>query len=462
MATANTTTIRDSWGTRWGFILACVGSAVGMGNVWLFPTRVSALGGGSFILPYIIFVAIIGFSGCIGEMAFGRTTRKGPVGAFAAAIETRGASRDLGRLLGSFTMFVALATAIGYSVVVGWITKYMVGSFTGTTLAPRSIEEFGAAFGATAPSAASLSESFAHLLAGTGNMWWQILGLIICFGIMVFGIAQGIEKANKFMIPLFFLMFAGLAVYMLFQPGSIDGYRYIFRIDAQFIMQPMTWAYALGQAFFSLSLAGNGTVIYGSYLSDEEDVVEAAGYVSFISVIAAILASLVVIPAMATAGEVLSQGGPGLLFIFLPNVFAAMPGGSFLIIIFFIAVFFAAMTSLVNLYEAPIATLQEELGLSRAKATAVIAVVGLVASLVIQGVVEGWMDLITVYLVPIGAAMAGITFAWVMGSKRVQEAVSMGRKKPVGTWFIPLYKYVFCLLTLIVLALSILIPGGVG
>lgn len=462
MATANTTSARDMWGTRWGFILACVGSAVGMGNVWLFPTRVSALGGGSFILPYIIFVMIIGFSGCIGEMAFGRTTRKGPVGAFAAAIESRGVSRDLGRLLGAFPMLVALATAIGYSVVVGWITKYMVGSFTGATLAPHSVDEFGAAFGATAPSAASLSESISNLLAGTGNMWWQILGLVICFAIMVFGIAQGIEKANKFMMPLFFLMFAGLAVYMFFQPGSSDGYRYIFKIDSSFIVQPMTWAYALGQAFFSLSLAGNGTVIYGSYLSDKEDIVEAAGYVSFISVVAALLASLVVIPAMATAGEKLSQGGPGLLFIFLPNIFASMPGGSLLIIVFFVAVFFAGMTSLVNLYEAPIATLQEELGLSRAKAVAIIGIFGLVASLAIQGIVEGWMDLITVYLVPIGAAMAGITFAWVMGGKKVQEAVSQGRKKPVGAWYVPLYKYVFCLLTLIVLALSILVPGGVG
>lgn len=451
---------RDSWTSNWGFILACVGSAVGMGNVWLFPTRVSAYGGGSFILPYLLFIIIIGFSGVIGEMSFGRATKSGPVGAFADALESRGLSRTVGKIIGAVPMLGALALAVGYSIVVGWVLKYMVGTFTGSTLAPSSIDGFGANFGATALENANLAESVSAVLSGQGNTLWQILGLIICFVIMAGGIAKGIERANKVMMPLFFLMFIGLAIYMFFQPGASAGYSYIFRIDPEIIAQPMTWVYALGQAFFTLSLAGNGTVIYGSYLSDDKDVVGAAWKIALFSFLAAILAALVVIPAMATSGSELTKGGPGLLFIFLPAIFKGIPGGSLLAIIFFVAVFFAAMTSLVNLFEAPIATLQDEFKLSRPVAVCIIGVIGAVASLAIQGIVSGWMDFVSIIVCPLGAALAGIMFAWFMGNERVKEAVSRGRGA-IGSWFVPTYKYLFCSLTVIVLVLGI-VYGGIG
>lgn len=457
---SNTSGVRDSWASQWGFILACVGSAVGMGNVWLFPTRVSALGGGAFVLPYLLFIIIIGFSGVIGEMSLGRAARSGPVGAFAAAVETRGVHRNVGRLIGALPMLGALALAVGYSIVVGWVLKYMVGTFTGTTLAPTTIDGFGAHFGATALETGGIGESIAAVLAGQGNTLWQIAGLVICFVIMVGGIANGIERANKVMMPLFFLMFVGLAIYMLFQPGASAGYQYIFRIDPVYIAQPMTWVYALGQAFFTLSLAGNGTVIYGSYLGRDKDVVGAAWKVALFSFLAALLAALVVIPAMATTGQELTQGGPGLLFIFLPAIFKGMPGGSILAIIFFVAVFFAAMTSLVNLYEAPIATLQDELHLSRPAAVAIIGTIGVVASLAIQGIISGWMDFVSIVVCPLGAALAGIMFAWVMGAQRMKDEVSAGRRG-IGAWFVPLYKYVFCLLTVVVWVLGI-VYGGIG
>lgn len=457
---AKTHTQRDSWASNWGFILACVGSAVGMGNVWLFPTRVSAYGGGSFILPYLLFIVIIGFSGVIGEMSFGRATKSGPVGAFADAMEARGLSRTAGKILGALPMFGALALAVGYSIVVGWVLKYMVGAFTGSTLAPSSVDGFGANFGTTALENASLTESITAVLSGQGNSLWQILGLIICFIIMAGGIAKGIERANKVMMPLFFLMFVGLAIYMLFQPGASAGYSYIFRIDPEIIAQPMTWVYALGQAFFTLSLAGNGTVIYGSYLSDDKDVVGAAWKIALFSFLAALLAALVVIPAMATSGSELTKGGPGLLFIFLPAIFKGIPGGSLLAIVFFVAVFFAAMTSLVNLFEAPIATLQDELKLSRPAAVCIIGIIGTVVSLAIQGIVSGWMDFVSIIVCPLGAALAGIMFAWFMGDKRVKQEVSRGRK-PIGSWFVPTYKYLFCSLTVIVLVLGI-VYGGIG
>lgn len=124
---------RESFNNKWGFILACIGSAVGMGNIWMFPTRVSMYGGGSYLIPYFIFVVLIGFTGVIGEMSFGRATRSGPIDAFGIAMEKKG-KRKLGELLGGIPVLGALAMAIGYTVVMGWILKYMIGAFTGSTL----------------------------------------------------------------------------------------------------------------------------------------------------------------------------------------------------------------------------------------------------------------------------------------------------------------------------------------
>lgn len=437
---------RDTFRTRWGFILACIGSAVGMGNIWMFPTRVSAYGGGTFLLPYFICVIVIGFSGVIEEMSFGRGTRSGPVGAFGKAMATKGHEK-LGRAIGVIPMVGALALAIGYSVVVGWIIKYTVGAFTGSTIAPANIDEFGAMFG--------------EMASAFGNNGWQFVGLIITFVIMALGIAGGIEKANKVMMPLFFLMFAGLAVYMLFQPGAIEGYRYIFQLDPKGLADPMTWVFALGQAFFSLSLAGNGTLIYGSYLSDEENVVHSAANVALFDTCAAMLAALVIIPAIATTGAQLDQGGPGLMFIFLPNLLKGMPGSRILIIVFFVAVLLAGITSLINLFEAPIATLQEQFQFGRSKAVAVIAVIGVSVSICIQGIVSNWMDFVSIYVCPLGAGLAGIMFFWVLGRKYVETEVSKGRGKEIHSLYYPFGKYVFCGLTVLVLVLGIIF-GGIG
>ena len=142
--------VRDSWGSKWGFILACIGSAVGMGNIWLFPARVSQYGGATFLIPYLIFVVIIGSTGVIGEMAFGRATRSGPIGAFGYATKLRFGHERPGRLLGLIPVLGSLAMAIGYSVVVGWLLKYAVGAFTGTVLSRDGVDAFSALFSETA------------------------------------------------------------------------------------------------------------------------------------------------------------------------------------------------------------------------------------------------------------------------------------------------------------------------
>ena len=443
----STDTQRDSWKTNWGFILSCIGSAVGMGNIWMFPARVSKYGGGTFLLPYFLFVIMIGLSGVIGEMAFGRAARSGPIGAFGQAMASRGKGRRLGEAIGYIPVLGSLALAIGYSVIVGWILRYSAGSLTGTTLAPGDVDGFALAF-------SSMAGSF-------GNNLWQTVGLVITFIIMVLGISGGIEKINKIIMPLFFLLFLGLAVYMAFQPSAADGYRYIFRIDLKGLADPMTWVFALGQAFFSLSLAGNGTLIYGSYLDDREDVTNAAWKVALFDTLAALLAALVIIPAMATAGSGLDEGGPGLIFIYLPNLFKSMPGSRVLVIVFFTAVLFAGISSLINLFEAPIAALQQQFKLSRRTSVSVIAAAALAIGLCIQGIVSGWMDFVSIYICPLGAGLAGIMFFWVFGSDYAKKEVEKGRLRPIGPWFSFMTSYLFCGLTAAVFVLGIVF-GGIG
>jgi NSS family neurotransmitter:Na+ symporter len=164
---------------------------------------------------------------------------------------------------------------------------------------------------------------------------------------------------------------------------------------------------------------------------------------------------------MATAGSQLDRGGPGLMFIFLPNLFNSMPGGSIFAIIFFVAVLFAGMTSLLNLYETPIATLQEKFGFSRIPACLTIGVIGAVASILIQGIVSGWMDVVSIYICPLGAGLAAVMFFWFCKKEFVESEVNKGREKPMYAWFYPLCKYVLCPICFIVLALGAL-NGGIG
>ena len=439
-------TKRDSWSSKWGFILACIGSAVGMGNIWLFPARVSRYGGATFLIPYLIFVIIIGSTGVIGEMSFGRATRSGPVDAFGAATRLRFGTARPGRLLGLIPVLGSLAMAIGYSVVTGWIFKYTADALTGSLSALSGVDAFNSHFSAVS----------------SGNTLWQVVGMAVTIAIMVFGIGRGIERANKIMTPLFYVLFIGLAIYLATLPAAAPGYRYIFVLRPEGLLDPMVWVYALGQAFFSLSVAGNGTLIYGSYLSRNSNVPADARMVAIFDTFAAMLAALVIIPAMAVAGQQLNNSGPGLMFIFLPNVLNSIPGGRLISIVFFLAVIFAALTSLINLFEAPAATLQELFHLKRSAAVAVIGALGIGAGLLIAPIVSDWMDVCSIYICPLGALLAAVMFFWVCGRDYVLEQVNLARAKPLGAWFYPMAKYLFCGVTLLVLILGACIQGGIG
>ena len=416
-----------------------------MGNIWLFPARVSAYGGATFILPYLIFVLLIGSTGVIGEMSFGRAMRGGPIKAFGAATLRRFGTRTPGEAVGLLPVVSSLCMAIGYTVVVGWIFKYTFDAFTGTLASMQGLDMFAGQF-------EHVSEQ---------NALWQCVAAISATAILVFGVSRGIERANDVMMPLFFLLFVGLALYVATLPGASAGYAYVFKLDPAGLADPTVWVFALGQAFFSLSIAGNGTLIYGSYLGDDENVPQSAAFVALFDTIAALLAALVIIPAMASVGQQLSQGGPGLLFIYLPELFSTMPGGPVIMAVFFVAVLFGGLSSLINFFEAPIATLQERLGLDRTKATFAVGATVLVASLAIAGIVSGWMDFCSIYLCPIGALIAAVMFFWVCGKDFCLLQVNKGRRTPLGGWFYPLARYVFCGATLAVLVLGSIL-GGIG
>lgn len=439
---------RDGFTSKWGFILACIGSAVGMGNIWRFPTLVSSWGGMTFLIPYFIFVILIGSTGIIEEMALGRSAGAGPVGAFGMCTELRTGNRKIGETIGIIPILGSLALAIGYTCVMGWIFKYTFLSFSGGLFAMgKDMDVIGGTFGATA--------------SAWGCNLWIVVAIIVSFAIMSMGIAGGIEKANKIMMPVLFALFIGLGIYIATLPGAFNGFHYIFTVNPEGLANPKLWVYAFGQAFFSLSIAGNGTVIYGSYLSKSEDIPSSARNVAIFDTLAALLAAFVIIPAMAAGNAELSSGGPGLMFIYLVNVFNGMAGGRIVAVIFYVCVLFAGVSSIINLYEAPVAFLQEKFNMKRVPATALIHVFGCVVALSIQAIVSGWMDVVSIYICPLGALLAGIMFLWVAGKKFAVDSVNEGSKHLIGGWFYPLAKYVYCACALIALIVGAIL-GGIG
>lgn len=453
---------RDGFQSKWGFILACIGSAVGMGNIWRFPIMVSTYGGLTFLIPYFIFVVLIGATGVIGEFALGRAASAGPIGAFGKCTEIRTGNKKTGEIIGWIPILGAMGLAIGYTVVLSWIFKYTFMSITGGLFAlGTDMNAIGGAFGATAPETASIGESVSAVLGGAGNGLWLVIGLVISLVIMAMGVADGIEKANKIMMPVLFFLFVALGIYIFTLPGAHEGYKYIFTMQPAGLANPKVWIFAFGQAFFSLSVAGNGYVIYGSYLPKNEAIPSSARNVAFFDTMAAMLAALVIIPAMAAGGAELSKGGPGLMFVYLVNVLNGMPGGRIVGVVFYVAVLFAGLSSIVNLYEAPVAMLQERFKVKRVPAVAIIGVFGGIVAFLIQGYTSQWMDIVSIYICPLGAFLAGVMFFWVAGKEYVLKNVNEGSPKPIGNWFYPLGKYVYCILAVVALIAGALL-GGIG
>lgn len=427
--------------------MACIGSAVGLSGIWLFPYRVAELGGAAYLIPYLIFVVLLGLTGVIGEMAFGRAMGTGPMGAFAKALEMRGVkgAKAIGKAVGAIPTLGSLGIAIGYSVVLGWFIKYLLAAGSATLLTQG---DMGAYFGA--------------LASDFGSVGYHIAALVVTFAVMLLGISKGIERLNKVMMPLFFVLFIILLVRVAMLPGAFSGYEYLFVPRWEALADPKTWVYALGQAFFGLSLAGSGTLVYGSYLKKDVDVVSSAKNVVLFSTLAAVLSAMIVVPAVFAFG-IDTQSGPPLMFIALPQVFQEMPAGEIFCFVFFLAVACAAVTSLVNLFETPIEALQEQLRLPRWAAVGIVAALAFGVGVFIESgdAVSNWMDAISIYVIPVGALLAAIMFFWVCPKHFAKEQAQTGRDKKIGAWFEPMTKYLFVGITAVVIVLGIFY-GGIG
>lgn len=436
--------VNGTFTSKIGFVLAAVGSAVGMGNIWMFPYRTGQYGGAAFLIPYLLFIALFGYVGLSGEFAFGRLTGTGPIGSYEYAMKMRGTKG--GAILGSIPLFGSLGIAIGYSIIVGWVLRCAFGALTGTLMSTEP-ETFFAQMSAT------------HL----SSVPWHAIVVVITVAILIFGVSGGIEKINKVMMPAFFILFLIIAVRVLFLPGALEGYKYLLVPQWEYLLNPRTWIMAMGQAFFSLSVTGSGMIIYGSYLSKKEDVVHSSCMTAVLDTCAAMLAGFAVIPSVFAFG-LDPASGPKLLFITLPRVFQQMPLGRLFAFLFFISVLFAGITSLANMLEAVSEAAQTRLKLSRKVAVVVSGAATLAVGLLIEqeALMGRWMDIITIYIVPIGAILGAVMIYWVLGVKTIKKELMEGREKPLSPAYDFLAKYVYVFLAALVVVCSFVIPGGIG
>lgn len=399
-----------------GFVLAAVGSAVGMGNIWLFPYRMGQYGGGAFLIPYFIFVALFSYVGLSGEFALGRLTGTGAMGSLDYVMKSRG--KKGGKILGIIPLLGVLGIAIGYSVVVGWVLRYTADSVTGSILAGDSQSFFDA------------------LAVNFGSVPWHLIAVVFTVVILIFGVASGIEKLSKFMMPAFFILFLIIAVRVAFLPGAAEGYLYLLRPDWSYLLKPETWVMAMGQAFFSLSINGAGMLIYGSYMKKDESILRHAGMTALLDTLAALLAGFAIIPAVFAFG-IDPTSGPSLMFVTLPQVFTQMPGGQIFALLFFVSVFFAGITSLMNMLEACGEALSSTVKLSRRAATLIVGVVTFVPGLFLESLagMGGWMDLITIYVSPFGALLVAVFIYFVLRVDTIKDELALGGKGRPGTFF---------------------------
>ena len=399
-----------------GFVLAAVGSAVGMGNIWLFPYRVGQYGGGAFLVPYFIFVALFSYVGLSGEFALGRLTGTGAMGSLDHVLKSRG--KKGGKLLGIIPLLGVLGIAIGYSVVVGWVLRYTAGAATGAILNSDAQGFFDA------------------LAVNFGSIPWHLIAVAFTVVILIFGVASGIEKLSKFMMPAFFILFLIIAVRVAFLPGAAEGYLYLLRPDWSYLLNPETWVMAMGQAFFSLSINGAGMLIYGSYMKKDENILRHAGMTALLDTLAALLAGFAIIPAVFAFG-IDPTSGPSLMFVTLPQVFAQMPGGQIFALLFFVSVFFAGITSLMNMLEACGEALSSTGKLSRRAATLIVGVIAFVPGLFLESLagMGGWMDLITIYVSPFGALLVAVCIYFVLRTDTIKDELALGGKGRPGVFF---------------------------
>ena len=412
-------TTREHWGSRFGFIMAAAGSAVGLGNIWRFPYITGENGGGAFLVIYLGIVAGFGLSLMMAEMLVGRTAQRNPVGAFR---QLGGRGWPLVGFLGVLTGFVILSF---YVVVAGWTLAY-IGQMARGLLHSRDPAVLGAAFEAFV---ADPWQPLIYAALFTVLVAWVVTG----------GISRGIERANRWLMPLLFVLLLVLVFRALTLPGAAAGVAFYLQPDWSKV-DAGTFFAAISQVFFSFSI-GMGTMLtYGSYLSLRENLPRSAITVGALDCLAAFLSGLMVIPAVFAFGFSPSAG-PGLTFITLPAVFAALPGGELFGVLFFALLAIAALTSAVSILEPLVSYFIDEHGLSRRRVVAGASMVCLLlavpASLSFGPWAEmrvfglTWFDLMDFLannlMLPVGGLLTALFVGWVWGRPALLALSNDGR-----------------------------------
>ena len=424
----NTTPSRGMWSSRAGFILAAAGSAVGLGNVWGFPTQVGQGGGAAFVVVYLLCVLLICAPIMAGEIALGRRTRQSPVGSFAALAPGR-----RWWLVGGLGVLAGTGILSFYSVIAGWAVAYVwftaTGAVTGT---PEEIGRFFSEF--------------------TGNgVLSAVLALLVIgatAAVLLGGVRTGIERVTKALMPLLVLLLVALALRAVTLPGAGAGLAYYLRPDPARLADVGVFTAALGQAFFSLSLGMGCILTYGSYFSRRDGIASSALWIVLLDTSIALLAGFIIFPVgFSIAGFDPTTSGPGLIFTVLPRLFTEMPGGQLFGGAFFLLLSVAALTSTISLLEVPVSHCVDALGWSRTKAVGVVAAaisalavpsalgngaVALFTSL--PGLGMGFLDLMVVvwneFALPLGGCLTALFVGRIWGVERALDEL-----RAEGAWF---------------------------
>ena len=424
----------ENWSSRSAFILAAVGSAVGLGNMWRFPAEAGENGGGAFVLFYIFCVLLIGLPVLLSEVLVGRHGQANAPESVRRVARDSNAPEGWG-ILGSMGVFAAFLILSFYCVVGGWVVYY-IGVFG------SDLVQTGLSGGAFEGRAASDIEGLLPGLFGDGGL---MVGLNLGFlAVTMFfvsrGVSSGIEWVAVYLMPIFFLLFVGITVYGAFTGNFGEAVAYLFTFDFSKLTGEVMLA-AVGQAFFSLSLGVAGMMTYGAYANRDTNLGETSGIIAAADTGVAMLAGLAIFPIVFAAG-LSASAGPGLMFQSLPIAFQAMPFGSLIGLAFFVMVFFAALTSSVSLLEAPTAYVFEKFSMSRPVATLIVglgaAILGVLSSLSFNEMAEFYplgfiplfaetnffdtLDGVTAKLfMPIGAILTCIFVGWVADAKLIDD-----------------------------------------
>jgi len=442
---------RVHWASRFGFVLAAAGSAVGLGNIWKFPYITGKNGGGAFVLVYLACVLFVGLPIMIAELFVGRRGQRDAVGAFTA-IE---GEKSLWRLVGWGGVVASFILLSFYAVVGGWCFDYVVKSVTGA-LSGRNPEEVGAIFGDLVSSPAPI-------------LFWQALFILATAAIVAGGIRGGIERWSKILMPVLFALLLLLFFRGILSPGAGDAFDFMFRpdfekLDAKALLD------ALGHSFFTLSLGAGVMITYGSYLDNEADLLSLSLRITIFDTLIALLAGLAIFPVVFAAG--LEPGsGPGLVFQTIPTVFSALPFGSFLAFLFFLLLSFAALSSSISMLEVPVAYLVDERGFGRGKTTVLLAVAAFVLGIPSALSFNRWGDvtiffgknffdfcdlLVSSFLLPLGGLFVAIYVGWFLKEEDKEDISVTGHPSLIVIFWRFLVRYVAPV------AVSIILLNGCG